>query len=67
MSKEKRIYSYSGPVMRFEKCVENNWIASTLAVSERQAINNLKHRYRMKENLSRNSDISLPGKITAIT
>lgn len=31
------MYSYDGPVMEFDNCVANRWIASTRAVSEKKA------------------------------
>ena len=67
MNETRKIYNYVGPVMRFDRCIENNWNASTYACSERQALNNLKYRYRKTHNLARNSDVSLPGKIMVIT
>ena len=30
------MYSYDGPVMEFDNCVANRWIASTRAVSEKK-------------------------------
>ena len=48
------MYSYDGPVMEFDNCVANRWIASTRAVSEKKARSNL-------------TKIILPGKISLVS
>lgn len=46
MSKYER-YIYDGPVMNnFDRVIEVNWRAETLAPSPEKAISNLKHRYK---------------------
>ena len=42
------IYSYDGPVMEFDNCVANRWIASTRAVSEKKARSNLTYQFKKK-------------------
>lgn len=38
---EKKVYEFYGSVMLFGKEVRRNWRAQTIAISEKQAINNL--------------------------
>ena len=40
------MYSYDGPVMEFDNCVANRWIASTRAVSEKKARSNLTYQLK---------------------
>lgn len=42
------MYSYDGPVMEFDNCVANRWIASTRAVSEKKARSNLTYQFKKK-------------------
>lgn len=56
-------YSYSGPVMEFDRLLVNNWMASTIAESESKARSNLAYQFKKKHNRSANSRIFLPGKI----
>ena len=44
------MYSYDGPVMEFDNCVANRWIASTRAVSEKKARSNLTYQLKRKTN-----------------
>lgn len=57
------LYSYEGPVLEFDTCIERCWKASTYAVSAKKAINNLTYRYKKERGKSTNTKISLPGKI----
>lgn len=57
------LYSYSGPVMRFDKCVNDSWQGSTYAVSEREAKKNLAYKYKKNNNLIPNAKIELTGKV----
>lgn len=59
-------YSYNGPVMEFERCIANNWQASTYAVSEKKARSNLVFRFKKEHGKQAGSKISLPGKITRV-
>ncbi len=56
-------YQYDGPVMNFEHCVSNRWKATTYAVSEKKARNNLTYRYKKENDLLPNTKITLPGKV----
>ena len=59
-------YTYSGPVMEFDNCIEHCWKASTFAASENKAKSNLAYQYKKKNNKLRNTKITLPGKLVAI-
>lgn len=56
-------YTYSGPVMEFDRCIQRHWTATTWANSEKKALNNLTFRYKREHNRAANSKITLPGKI----
>lgn len=62
--KKNKTYEYSGPVLRFETCVDQNWKAVTWAPSEKKARNNLIFRYKRDHDMAANVKISLPGKLT---
>lgn len=64
MVQQHKQYTYSGPVIEFDKCIERNWKASTWAMSEKKALSNLSFRYKRDHNRAANSQITLPGKIT---
>lgn len=61
-----KLYEYNGPVVVFDKCVENNWKASTYAVSEEKARSNLAYQYKQKTNRVPRTKVVLPGKLTMI-
>lgn len=57
-------YTYDGPVMVFERCVYDRWIATTKAPSESKARANLAYRYKSQYGLARNAKVYLPGKLS---
>lgn len=59
-------YIYDGPVMEFGRCINARWVASTYAVSENKAKNNLMYRCKQDHGKLPNSKITLPGKITVV-
>lgn len=59
-------YSYNGPVMQFDTCINSKWKASTCAISESKARSNLTYQYKKSNNLVPNAKITLPGKIVLI-
>lgn len=59
-------YTYDGPVMEFDKCVSNRWVASTYAPSEKKARNNLAFQFKKQNNKIPSVRITLPGKIIAV-
>lgn len=56
-------YTYDGPVMVFDRCVYNRWIATTKAPSESKARANLAFRYKKQYGLAPNAKVQLPGKL----
>lgn len=60
---EKYRYVYEGPVMEFDMCVRHKWKASTLALSEAKARNNLTYQFKKETGRRLNTVITLPGKI----
>lgn len=65
MAQQNKEYTYSGPVMEFDRCVDARWTASTYATSEKKALSNLAFRYKCDHNRAPNAKITLPGKITS--
>lgn len=59
-------YVYSGPVMEFDRCIMNNFKASTYAVSEQKARSNLAYQFKRQHNKAPGMKISLPGKVVQV-
>lgn len=59
-------YSYDGPVMELETCVNNRWKASTYAVSEKKARSNLAYQFKKNNNKVSGTHIALPGKLVLV-
>ena len=57
------LYSYSGPVLEFDKIIANNWCGETYAVSEAKARSNLAYQFKRDYGRVPRSKITLPGKI----
>lgn len=64
--KPRKEYTYSGPVMEFDKCIQHSWSATTWAPSEKKALSNLAFRYKRDHNRAADSKITLTGKITLV-
>lgn len=64
MSEENNLYTYEGPVMKFDTCIAAHWTGSTYAPSEKKARNNLAYRFKKENNQVASSKITLPGKMT---
>ena len=60
---EKKRYYYKGAVTSFGKIKDNFWKGYTHAVSEAQAVNNLKSKYKETHGLEQNTCIEFPGKV----
>jgi hypothetical protein len=56
-------YTYDGPVMRFDNCLEARWTATTVAPNAARARSNLTYRYKMENGYDAGSRITLPGKL----
>ena len=57
------LYSYSGPVLEFDKIVTNSWHGETYAVSEAKARANLAFQFKRDSGRVPRTKITLPGKI----
>ncbi len=56
-------YFYDGLVKEFDTVVDYRFKAETVAVSERQARNNLAYQWKMSHRRAPDSRITLPGKL----
>lgn len=56
-------YHYDGPVVKFNVCIQDRWKASTFALSEAKARNNLAYRYKKEHEMVPNTKITLPGRL----
>ena len=61
-----KTYYYDGPVLEFDKIVDNHWTGSTRAISEKKARCNLAYQFKMEYGKIPRSKISIPGKLTII-
>lgn len=62
-----QLYSYSGPVMKFDTCISRNWTAQTYAETKSKARSNLAYRYKKENGYTRNTAIKLPGEIKEVS
>lgn len=60
------LYTYEGPVMRFDVCVDGHWKGQTEAPSEAKAKSNLAFQYKKQNNMTPNTRVTLPGKIVLV-
>lgn len=56
-------YYYEGPVVRFDKCICNKYMAETVAKSPSKAKSNIAYRFKLENNMIPSTKIILPGKI----
>lgn len=59
-------YRYEGPVMEFDKCLQDNWKGETMATSESKARSNLSFRWKKQHNRISGARITLPGKMQLV-
>lgn len=59
----KKLFVYDGPVTRFGNIVTNRWHGSTLAVSEKQARQNLAYHFKMQFGFTANAKVELVGSL----
>lgn len=59
-------YIYDGAIMVFDKCVESNWKAETMAPSEKKAKSNLTYQAKRYLNAIAGAKVTLPGKIKMV-
>lgn len=60
------LYLYNGPVSRFGRLVQEEYIGYTYASSEKQAYNNIKSRWKKDHGYLQNTVVELPGKLEVI-
>lgn len=60
---QKELYYFEGSVMHFDKLVASSWKASTMAVSKKKAMANLKYRYATENNMASTNGIRLIGSV----
>ena len=60
------LYSYTGPVTMFDRCVTNCWKGETYASSEKKAKSNLIFQYKKQNGLIPASKVNLPGKLVKL-
>ena len=58
-----KLYSYDGPVLEFDRIVDNRWHGQTYAASEAKARTNLAYQYKRETGRVPRTKITLPGKI----
>lgn len=56
---EKKLYIYEGPVMAFDKVIQDFWRRGTQACSESRALANLQFCYKRRKKMAPNSKICL--------
>lgn len=60
------LYYYNGPVMEFNKVIDDRWSAITRAESEKKARSNLAYQFKMQSGRIARSMITIPGKLNII-
>ena len=60
------LYSYTGPVTMFDRCVANYWKGETYAPSEKKAKSNLVYHYKKQNGLIPGTRVGLPGKLVKL-
>lgn len=63
MAKDYNRYLYEGPVMEFNRCIDNHWVGETYAVTKTKARSNLVYQYKKEYGKVPATKISLPGEI----
>ena len=58
-----KYYIYKGPVLEFDRCIENNWFGKTKAASKAKAKSNLIYQYKKSTGRLPKTKIDLPGKL----
>lgn len=59
-------YSYEGPVLEFDKIIDDSWYSTTYAPSEEKARCNLAYQFKKQFGKVPATRITLPGKIKRI-
>lgn len=56
-------YIYDGPVLEFDRIVDNKWHGETSANSEKKARSNLAFQFKIETGRTKNCKIALPAKL----
>lgn len=56
-------YVYEGPVMSFDRIIDNNWKGETHAISKRKAKSNLSYQFKKKYGYANTMKIHLPKEL----
>lgn len=59
-------YLYEGPVYVHDTCVQDLFIAKTMAVSAKKALSNIAYRWKTANNRLPGTNVKLPGKIKEV-
>lgn len=59
-------YLYDGPIMEFDRCIDDHWKGETMAKTESKAKTNLAYQYKKMYGRAAVTKISLPGKIKIV-
>ena len=66
MEKEYHKYIYDGPVMEFDRLIDNHWYGETCAPTEKKAKTNLAYQYKKETNRIAGTRITLPGELEMV-
>ena len=66
--KDFKLFTYKGPIMVDDNCINESWCAETQAFSKHDAYNNfvMKCRYSTLDFLDKNVKITLPGRLIEV-
>lgn len=59
-------YFYEGPVMEFDRLIDNHWCGETMAPTESKAKSNLAYQFKKEHNRTARAKITLPGDVEVI-
>ena len=59
-------YIYTGPVMEFDRLIDNSWYGETIAPTESKAKSNLAYQFKKEHNRAARAKITLPGDVTLV-
>lgn len=62
-----RKYSYSGPVLEFDRLVAQRWTGETMAPTAKKARSNLSYQYKKQNNRNASIRVTLPGEIKMVS
>ena len=60
---KQNLYGYSGPVMEFDRLIQERWVGQTVAPTPKKAKSNLAYQFKKSNNRLPGSKITLPGSV----